>query len=640
MVGLVEETPRESPLTKPLRVGIRAKLVLVLLLTAVPMVALVGWFGMDSAGRLIRAKAVTEISDSATQYARDFQFAIDDGVGDAAYLARSDTIRRFARACATDEGPTEKLRIETLRDIMALARTHGIYAQIRYLDLTGRERARVDLQRGVARPVPDEQLQDKSGRYYFEETLSMGPGPVYVSPLDLNREQQQIQRPLRPVIRFAACVAEAGTVSGVVVLNRDVSDLMPTTVFQGGDTYIVDSQGHYLSHTDPEKAWSGPENLKTEHSLATDLGDSLPSVLHFRSLPPIMVVNGRLIARRPIMLRLGPVPRFMLLCVDVPEEAVFAGLRGFQRVFWLVLLLSVVAAIIPGLMLAGFFLKPLNSLRRAVRRLAEGDLTSTADVRSGDEFRDLANDFNTMARRLQEYQKSERTALVGRMAGGIIHDIRNPLSSVTGYTRVLADRDLPREERQEVAERVMGQVDRIQEMLQEILDFSRGEGGRIETDQLTFGELMADLREPLQTQCAASDIELRLRADVDCTLHADKARLQRAITNITTNACEAMSDGGVLTVQSTCAPDAVVIEVTDTGPGIPAEILDQLMEPFVTHGKANGTGLGLAIARAVIEAHGGSLKAENRMEGGARFIITLPLNATDARAPNSSGYVI
>ncbi len=91
-----------------------------------------------------------------------------------------------------------------------------------------------------------------------------------------------------------------------------------------------------------------------------------------------------------------------------------------------------------------------------------------------------------------------------------------------------------------------------------------------------------------------------------------------------------MDDGGTLSVLATCDDEAVVIEILDTGPGLPDQILGQLMEPFVTHGKTNGTGLGLAIAKAIITGHGGRLTAENRPGGGARFAAWLPLDPPDS----------
>lgn len=616
--------------------GIRGKLVVALLMTALPMVGLVGYFGLEATSNLLRAQAVRNMRDVVRLQARAIEDVVALGAGDVLYRARAPHIIRFARACATLDGPAPELRDTTLAELAALAETHGVYSHVAYIDLKGRERAKVSFEAGRLLVAADDRLGNVGDSRYFRQALQLGPGSVYVSPIHLDREKQTAGGADSPVIILASVVTDGAAPLGVVVVGIDAVPVLPVARYAQAATYIVDAQGWYLFHSEPGLAWSGPENLDTGHNLKSDLGDAADAVL--TPVEGVVPADGRIIATRPVALGPGGAAGFMVVCVERPEAALAAEMGDFRRLFWTVMAISFAAPVLAGLALGAFFMRPVRRLRQGVHAVAGGDLTTRVRVRSGDEFQALADDFNEMAERLQEYQRSERAALVGRMARTIIHDIKNPLSTITVLSRLLARADLTEGKRAEAAERVKAQVDRTLMMLQEILEFSRGEGGRIERQELTFEELMSDLRPTLEAQCEENGIELRMDADIECTLSADKTRLQRAISNLTGNACEAMEAGGTLSLISTCSDGWVTIEVLDTGPGLPEAIAGQLTEPFMTYGKQNGTGLGLAITKAIVEAHGGRLVAGNRPEGGARFAVQLPLTQTEETSP--SDYVI
>jgi signal transduction histidine kinase len=385
---------------------------------------------------------------------------------------------------------------------------------------------------------------------------------------------------------------------------------------------LVDPQGYYLSHTDTSKAWSGPRNLNTGHNLHRDLGPEAGRAL----LPAQSLVTkpGHVVATYPIAFGPPESGNYIVLGVEATEDLIFAGLDDYRRFFWGFFAISFIAPVLAGLALATFFLRPVRKLRKAVHAVAEGDLDTGLEVHSGDEFEMLAEDFNVMAQRLREYREQERLALIGRMAASIIHDLKNPLSSLSVSTRLLTDKDLSEPQRREVGDRIHAQVDRILGMLQEILEFSRSGKTEIEKRPVEFREFLHEMEYGLATQCAGRGVTLSLGSAPDCVIEADREKLQRALSNIIMNACEVMDGEGTTTIQSSCDDKGVTIEVSDTGPGLPPEIASRIFEPFVTYGKAHGTGLGLAIARAIVEAHGGRLEAHNRPKGGATFTLWLP----------------
>lgn len=605
-------------------VSIRFKLVLALLLATVPMVAVIGYLGLESSSNLLRTQAMHYMQMLSMMYARRIEEAVGRGIADAGYLARAEYVRRFAQACSRPEGPPAAEYDQTIREFAALADATGIYCQVRYLDSSGRERARVEYEDGHAHPVSEEELQDKGGAYYFREAIAALPGHVYVSDLDLNREFGRIERPLRPVIRFAAPVVDDGERLGVVVLNLVGDALLPSSSSGDISLFLADAEGWYLHHTDARKAWSGPRNLRTGYNLWRDIGREAAVALQPRAA--VIRTRGHLLATWPILASVPPRSDYLILGVDASESVLFADLRDFRRWFWTVLAVAFVGPVLAGLVLATYFLRPVRKLREAVHQMAGGDLAANVKVTSRDEFQELAEDFNAMARRLRKYRQQERLTLIGRVAASIIHDIRNPLNSITVFVRLLAAGQLAGHERDEMADKAVSQVRRIVGMLQEILDFSRGQDEYLETQPVSIMQLLDDVRTELEPRCEETGTELVIEQSGECELNADPGKLRRAILNVTSNALEAMGRGGTLTIGCKREDGGVRITIADTGPGVAEEVLDRLFDPFVTHGKSNGTGLGLPITKAIVEAHGGRLQWSNRPEGGAEFAIWLPVN--------------
>lgn len=226
---------------------------------------------------------------------------------------------------------------------------------------------------------------------------------------------------------------------------------------------------------------------------------------------------------------------------------------------------------------------------------------------------------------LREVLQTERLSVIGRFARSIIHDLKNPLN-VIGLTAELAGMDqvTPEVRRQAVAN-IRLQVERITDMVSEILEFTQGYRSEFvagETDYAHFVETVAgELREEAALKALTLIVETPL-PDVKLRIHPK--RLRRVFFNLVANAAEAMPDGGTVRVRVTSTGEEVITEIEDSGPGIPPEMLGQLFEPFVTHGKSHGTGLGLSICKRILEDHRGWISAGNKPGAGARFSFGIP----------------
>jgi two-component system chemotaxis response regulator CheY len=225
---------------------------------------------------------------------------------------------------------------------------------------------------------------------------------------------------------------------------------------------------------------------------------------------------------------------------------------------------------------------------------------------------------------LEERLRSERLSTIGRMIATIVHDFRNPMTAIKGYGGLLEE-DVSAERRRQYARLVMEETDRMGGMIDEILEFTRGEPATLRPRALTVATLFDAVERTVAPEMKPRGVRFRSELGYDGTLMVDVDRLMRAVLNFVANALEAMPDGGTLTLTSRRAGDRVELVVSDTGVGIPEELQPRLFEPFFTHGKPRGLGLGMSIARKFVEEHGGEVRLESRPAEGTRVTVTMPL---------------
>jgi two-component system chemotaxis response regulator CheY len=224
---------------------------------------------------------------------------------------------------------------------------------------------------------------------------------------------------------------------------------------------------------------------------------------------------------------------------------------------------------------------------------------------------------------LEERLRSERLSTIGRMIATIVHDFRNPMTAIKGYGGLLEE-DVSAERRRQYARLVMEETDRMGGMIEEILEFTRGEPATLRPRAVTVAALFDAVERMVAPEMKPRGVRFRSELGYDGALMVDVDRLIRAVLNFVGNGLDAMPDGGTLTLTSRLAGDRVELVVSDTGVGIPEELQPRLFEPFFTHGKPRGLGLGMSIARKIVEEHGGEVRLESRPAEGTRVTVTLP----------------
>jgi len=317
----------------------------------------------------------------------------------------------------------------------------------------------------------------------------------------------------------------------------------------------------------------------------------------------------------------------------------YVGLTGLS-----VLLLAYV-------LLTTMLIHPLEAATRAAETMAAGHLDARVPLRGAAEVVRLARSYNHMADELRRQQSElqarvseleqtaaalkasqaqvvhgEKLASVGRLSAGIAHEIGNPLSAMLGLLELLQDDDLPVEQQREFVARIQKETERIHHIIGGLLTYARkDQPDAPQQQQCDLQAVVADVLSLLAQRSKAQHI------DIDVTMADDArqvvggaAQLLQVILNLTQNAVQALADGGRIWIRSQRLADKVVLTMEDDGPGIAQSVLGQVFEPFATtKPPGEGTGLGLAVCHALVEQMGGRIEAENRAQGGARFVVTL-----------------
>lgn len=226
----------------------------------------------------------------------------------------------------------------------------------------------------------------------------------------------------------------------------------------------------------------------------------------------------------------------------------------------------------------------------------------------------------------EEKLRMERVSTIGNMASEIIHDLKGPMTTIMGFAEMLEQNDCTTEEQQEYSKVISSEVEQMVSMVEEILEFSRGDKMKLNLQPVPVEELVNEVIEVLERQFHEQSIQIITKLKCTKTIYADKEKLKRVFYNIANNAKEAMPDCGRFSINTYWRDETYVeFRLADSGTGISPHVKDNIFEPFVTYGKKRGTGLGMSIVKKIITDHGGKIWVESEEGKGTIFYFTIPL---------------
>jgi C4-dicarboxylate-specific signal transduction histidine kinase len=264
---------------------------------------------------------------------------------------------------------------------------------------------------------------------------------------------------------------------------------------------------------------------------------------------------------------------------------------------------------------------PGSALAQAVAEL--GAMLETERATSQRRLDELRRNLDDKTRLQAELVAADRLATIGKLAAGVAHEVGNPLSGILGYLSLLRMRAPTDAQTLDVVERIEGEVKRIDGIVRGLLEMgrpSRGKAQPIDARTVIDGcvRMVASMKEN-------ANVRIEVRCPESAWVRAESGPLAQVLVNLIINACQAQAGTGRVSVELVQGAVAE-IRVDDEGPGIAPDVLAKLFTPFfTTKPPGQGTGLGLAVSRHLLGQFDGKLSAANRVEGGARFTITLPV---------------
>ena len=344
-----------------------------------------------------------------------------------------------------------------------------------------------------------------------------------------------------------------------------------------------------------------------------------------------------------------------VLWVEFPDSVIFARSRSFLDRAAIAAALVLLAGGTLGWLASRRITGPLREVAQGAELIANGNYEHRVPVHQRDELGSLAESFNAMAEQVAASQhgledkvaertgqltdtlkqlevaqaalvRREKLAILGQLASGVGHELRNPLGVMTNAVYYLEAIQPGPPKVREYLEILRNQIRLSEKIVGDLLDFARVRPPTLES---------VVLPELVESQLGRAAVPENVRVVREFppdlpTAHVDPIQIGQVVLNLLTNAVQAMEErGGVLTLKGWRADDRVTLQVTDTGPGMPPDVLAQIFEPLFTT-KARGIGLGLAVSRSLAEANDGTIVATSQPGRGATFTLTLPSIPTPA----------
>jgi signal transduction histidine kinase len=344
-------------------------------------------------------------------------------------------------------------------------------------------------------------------------------------------------------------------------------------------------------------------------------------------------------ALRDADIALGPTEQTLRRRTQERVSEAESSLGQAERISLAALVLALVLAGLVSLWLTRSISRPVSALEQGMRAVADGDLGHRLSYRSDqrNEFGRLALSFQEMSRQLAELDK-----LKAEYASIASHELKTPINVILGYLQIMEEGaygDLTPKQR-EVIKTIEAQGRTLSRLASQLLDVNRFEavGGRIEPRPVNLGAMLDELERTFHVLAVQRGVNFRIirRPGLPDEVTWDPERINEVTGNLLSNAFKFTAAGGDVELIAAPADGAVVIQVRDTGAGIPADQLPHVFEKFYQAdnqraASAKGTGLGLAIAKEIVEAHRGTITCESKIGEGTTFTITLPVSVKNRR---------
>jgi two-component system NtrC family sensor kinase len=349
------------------------------------------------------------------------------------------------------------------------------------------------------------------------------------------------------------------------------------------------------------------------------------------------VVNDTYITRyAPLLDHLGGVVGS--LYVGARESTFRSLVEAFTNRVAVIAVLTVVVAAVLAVPISHWIAGPITRLSDATQQLAQGDMSVHVVVPGTGELARLAGSFNQMVETLRRTQAEllhkQKLASMGQLAAGVAHEINNPLGTIHLYAGALRKELPPDDPHREDLAVILRETDRCKTIVADLLNFARQQ--EVLAQPTDIHDLLEQAIAAVRPHAPFEQVEIRRDYAMGLPpIEADPAQLLQVFVNLLNNAAEAIEGTGTIQLTTRVAGSSVLVNIADTGCGIPEENLGRLFTPFfTTKGPGRGTGLGLSIVYGIIKMHRGQITVQSRVGQGTTFTVMLP-----QRLPREAGEV-
>lgn len=610
----------------------------VVIFTATVSAGLIFW-RFDA--QLVHAKLDDLASETEIQATR-FVNQIDELMRDVQVLAGTAPVRGIIRALDNQgvdsvDGSTQAQWERRLAINFEQLLTHKPdYLQLRIIGRAnnGRELLRVDRYgpNNSIRRVKPALLQAKANTNYFKRTLNRDPGSVYLSPINLNREQGQIQQPPTPVLRAAiALQSEAGEPLGVLVINfgmARVFDQISQVANPSHRYYLTNGAGDYLFHPKPGYAFAFEFG---EPQLATQEFPLLQTLLSGAATQASAVSDAReeVVSMRRIAYGPADLNRSLSVVVTDSFEDVTALTRAVIQQSGMVLLLLLIIGLVAGLWLARLVTKPIMQVAESVRGIGFGKQHWQRPPHLSIEAQELAgaldSAFTALRKRTDELDTSNRE--LKQFAYIASHDLQEPVRSVSSFATLLSEqyKDVLDERAQHYLRFLVESSERMRALIHGLLEYSRL-GSDASVQRVDLNTILLDIQADMQATISEQGATLKVGELPTLNIYAVEVRL--LFQNLLSNAIKYVPEGRrpKIQVAGEQTAEGWVFSVCDNGLGIAPNQREKVFMIFQRlHGRDQyeGVGIGLAHVRKIVEMHHGRIWIEANPGGGSCFRFLL-----------------
>jgi heavy metal sensor kinase len=350
------------------------------------------------------------------------------------------------------------------------------------------------------------------------------------------------------------------------------------------------------------------------------------------SLSTIETAQGERLRVLAIPVNIGPPPSTQLgvLVIARSTRQIDRALARLALTLLIAIPLTLAVAAGAGMFLANRALKPVDKIAQTARQIGESDLSRRIDVNTKDELGRLAATLNEMIGRLEKAFRRQK-----QFTSDASHELRTPLAVIEAESTLALQKERPASDYRQSLEIISQEARQMSSLVDQLLTLARVDAGKEQWNfmEVNLGKLISNLSTDVDVLCQEKGLSLQLGQMQDLMVKGDEARLRELFMNLLHNAITYTPSPGTISVSLHREGAMVVVAITDTGIGIPAEDIPFIFERFYRVDKSRshaegGTGLGLAICRHIAEAHGGKIEVQSQVGTGSTFRVWLPLQST------------